>query len=176
MEISEILKKKRKERNYTQEEVAKKLFVSQKSISNWERNKTYPDIDSLIRLANLYDLSLDSILLEGSAIVEDIKEQAEIRKLRIVSIFPLLVNLVLLFLLVGQKWLGQLTDKISYLLILSLIMNFISLFFIKNKQIKLQKNHAYQPSRNKQILVIVLILFITVSACLFILKIPDIIG
>ncbi|MBF8807586.1 MAG: helix-turn-helix transcriptional regulator [Enterococcus lacertideformus] len=55
----------------TQEQVAKQIFVSQKSVSNWETQKTYPDIESLIRLAHLYDLSLDHLLLEGSDIVKD---------------------------------------------------------------------------------------------------------
>ena len=62
MEISQILKTKRKELSLTQEQVAKKIFVSQKSVSNWENGKTYPDIESLIRLAHLYHLSLDNLL------------------------------------------------------------------------------------------------------------------
>ena len=44
------------------------------TISNWETGKTTPDIDSLIRLADLFNLSLDNLLLEGSDIVENIKK------------------------------------------------------------------------------------------------------
>ncbi|AEB29890.1 putative transcriptional regulator (Xre family); skin element [Carnobacterium sp. 17-4] len=82
MEINLILKQKRKELKLTQEQVAQKIFVSQKSVSNWETGKTFPDIYSLIRLAQLYDLSLDNLLLEESDIVEDID-----KKIKVASIF-----------------------------------------------------------------------------------------
>ncbi|QQK08353.1 helix-turn-helix transcriptional regulator [Miniphocaeibacter halophilus] len=65
MEIKNILKDRRKKLNLTQEQVAEKIFVSKKSVSNWETGRTTPDIDSLIRIAKLYDLSLDNLLLEG---------------------------------------------------------------------------------------------------------------
>lgn len=74
MTISESLKEKRKEYQLTQEQVAEKIFVSRKTISNWETGKTIPDIDSVIRLANLFNLSLDNLLLEGSNVVENIKK------------------------------------------------------------------------------------------------------
>lgn len=82
MEINLILKQKRKELKLTQEQVAQKIFVSQKSVSNWETGKTFPDIYSLIRLVQLYDLSLDHLLLEESDIVEDID-----KKIKFASIF-----------------------------------------------------------------------------------------
>ena len=75
MEINLILKQKRKELKLTQEQVAQKIFVSQKSVSNWETGKTFLDIYSLIRLAQLYELSLDRLLLEESDIVEDIDKK-----------------------------------------------------------------------------------------------------
>lgn len=52
MEISEILKNKRTELNMTQDDLAKSLYVSKRSITNWETGRTTPDIDSLIRLSN----------------------------------------------------------------------------------------------------------------------------
>ncbi|MDO7204526.1 helix-turn-helix transcriptional regulator [Paraclostridium bifermentans] len=75
MKISTIIKQRRLDLNLTQEQVAEQIFVSTKSISNWENDKNFPDIESLVRLAKLYDLSLDSLLLEGSDIVKDIKKK-----------------------------------------------------------------------------------------------------
>jgi len=74
MIISEMLKEKRSEYGLTQEQLSEKIFVSRKTISNWETDKTTPDIDSLIHLANLFNLSLDNLLLEGSNVVENIKK------------------------------------------------------------------------------------------------------
>lgn len=48
MNIGQTLKEKRKDSQLTQEQLAEKIFVSTKTISNWENNKTTPDIDSLI--------------------------------------------------------------------------------------------------------------------------------
>lgn len=75
MEISQMLKEKRAEHQLTQEMLAEKILVSKKTISNWETGKTMPDINSLIRLAKLFDLSLDKLLLEGSDVVKDIKKK-----------------------------------------------------------------------------------------------------
>ena len=64
-----MLKETWSEYELTQEQWAEKIFVSRKTISNWETVKTTPDIDSLIRLADFFNLSLDNLLLEGSDIV-----------------------------------------------------------------------------------------------------------
>lgn len=50
MELERRLVELRKEKNLSQEELAEKLYVSRQTISNWERGKTYPDIDSLDNL------------------------------------------------------------------------------------------------------------------------------
>lgn len=42
--------------------MAEKLYVSRQTISNWERGKTYPDIDSLLLMATYFDVSLDNLI------------------------------------------------------------------------------------------------------------------
>lgn len=81
MKIGEQLKQKRLENNWTQAEVAEELFVSARSISNWENGRNMPDIESLIRLARLYRLSLDELLMEGSEMVEDLKKKEQAAQL-----------------------------------------------------------------------------------------------
>lgn len=78
MTLGDTILEKRKERNLTQTEVAESLFVSRQTIANWERDKTLPDIESLIRLAEFYQLSLDEIFLNDSAVVESIKRQEQL--------------------------------------------------------------------------------------------------
>lgn len=62
MKFHESIKEKRKNLNITQEEVAEKLFVSRQTISNWENGKTLPDIESLISISELYEISLDELI------------------------------------------------------------------------------------------------------------------
>lgn len=59
MEIGNRLKNARKKIGMTQEQVAEKIGVSRQTISNWENNKSYPDIVSVISLSDLYSDSLD---------------------------------------------------------------------------------------------------------------------
>ena len=50
MEIGKQIKKYRKEMELSQDELAEKIFVSRQTISNWENNKNYPDIKSLLTI------------------------------------------------------------------------------------------------------------------------------
>ena len=72
MELGQQLKAHRKELGISQDELAEKIFVSRQSISNWENNKTYPDIHTLLLLAETFDISLDE-LIKGD--VEEMKEE-----------------------------------------------------------------------------------------------------
>ena len=58
--IAENLKKLRKSKDYTQEEVAEILGISPQSVSKWERGDTMPDITLLPAIANLYKVTIDS--------------------------------------------------------------------------------------------------------------------
>ncbi|EGE54805.1 helix-turn-helix domain-containing protein [Streptococcus parauberis] len=64
MELGKKLSSCRKKAGLSQEDLAEKIYVSRQTISNWENDKSYPDIHSLIALANLFQLSLDQ-LVEG---------------------------------------------------------------------------------------------------------------
>jgi transcriptional regulator with XRE-family HTH domain len=52
----------RNESNLTQEELAEKLDVSRQSISKWELNKTLPDVEKLIQLSDMYQVSMDYLI------------------------------------------------------------------------------------------------------------------
>lgn len=62
MTLGDKLSKKRKDNNYTQEQLADILGVSRQSISKWESNIAYPETDKLIRISELYNCSLDYLL------------------------------------------------------------------------------------------------------------------
>ena len=80
MEIGRKLKEVRMKSNLTQEQVAEKLFVSRQTISNWENEKTYPDIISIIRLSDLYSISLDELLKGDRKMMEHLDESTNIVK------------------------------------------------------------------------------------------------
>ena len=136
MKISTILKQHRLDSNLTQEQVAEKVFVSTKSISNWENDRNFPDIESLVRLAKLYNLSLDSLLLEGSDIMNDIKKKEKAYQLQKVSLLgPQLTNFILfLMLLLPDKFkIFYMSDSMSYLILLAIFSNAVTVFYFNNQ-------------------------------------------
>ena len=58
MEVGNQIKKHRTENGWSQEVLAEKAFVSRQTVSNWENNKSYPDIHSLVLLGNIFNISL----------------------------------------------------------------------------------------------------------------------
>lgn len=62
MDIGTKLKNARIDASMTQEQVAEALGVSRQTVSNWENERTYPDIVSVVRLSDLYAISLDRLL------------------------------------------------------------------------------------------------------------------
>lgn len=46
----------------SQEELAKRIYVSRQTISNWENEKSYPDIHSLLLLSNLFGVPVDELI------------------------------------------------------------------------------------------------------------------
>ncbi len=62
MNLGSQIKKYRNELSMSQDELAEKVFVSRQSISNWENDKTYPDIKSLLLLSEVFQVSLDQLV------------------------------------------------------------------------------------------------------------------
>lgn len=78
MEIGKQIKKYRMEMDLSQEELSEKVFVSRQTISNWENNKNYPDMKSLLLLSSLFNVSLD-ILVKGD--LEEMKEKIRVEEI-----------------------------------------------------------------------------------------------
>lgn len=78
MEIGKKLKQARLGAKLTQEQVAERLFVSRQTISNWENEKSYPDIVSVVRLSDLYSISLDDLLKGDKEMLEHLGESTDI--------------------------------------------------------------------------------------------------
>lgn len=85
MEIGSKIRQSRKEAKITQEQAAEALGVSRQTISNWENEKSYPDIISVLKMSDLYNVSLDYLLKGESAMnsyVEYLDESTNVVKNR----------------------------------------------------------------------------------------------
>lgn len=60
--ISKYLQLLRKSHNYTQEDLAKRLDISRQAVSKWETGTAIPDLEVLLKISKLYDITINDIL------------------------------------------------------------------------------------------------------------------
>lgn len=132
-----MLKEQRIKYQLTQEQLSEMIFVSRKTISNWETEKTTPDIDSLIRLAKLFHFSLDNLLLEGSDVVENIKKQAELKSTKIYLWCSFITNLAFIFIIGSQPFFGELALPVLIVLAIATFSNVLVIFYLSGKLFRL---------------------------------------
>ena len=81
--IGNTLKRLRRDRDLTQEEVATHIGISCQAISKWERGDGYPDITMLPTLANYFGVSVDELIgmdeISSSKKLDDINQKCTIR-------------------------------------------------------------------------------------------------
>ena len=74
----------RKENNYTQETIANKLNVTAQAVSKWENDITSPDIDTLIKLADIFNISIDELVGRSSNAITTAKKDINKMILKII--------------------------------------------------------------------------------------------
>ena len=97
MNVGTRIKKYREKQNISQDELALKVFVSRQTISNWETNKSYPDIKSLTMLSNIFHVTLDDFIKEDMEEMKKIVSKEKIEKFNIMSYIFLAEMLILMF-------------------------------------------------------------------------------
>ena len=111
MELGKQIKRYRMEANLSQEELADKVFVSRQTISNWENDKNYPDIKSLVLMSEVFHVSLDHLVkgdLERMKKEIDKQEYAEFQKnSNIFSILFVVLLIVPVPLVMIFEWFGM---------------------------------------------------------------------
>lgn len=105
MEIGKKLKNARIEAGLTQEKAAEKIDVSRQTISNWENEKSYPDIISVIAVSDLYSVSLDELLKGDQKMAEHLEESTNVVKSNKKLTGAILLNIILMILLIALNML-----------------------------------------------------------------------
>lgn len=107
MELGNKIKYYRGEKEFSQEELAERVYVSRQTISNWENNKSYPDINSIVLLSEVFEISIDN-LIKGD--VEQMKKEInseEVKKLNFYATMMAILILVATILLMPMlKFIG----------------------------------------------------------------------
>ena len=124
MELGNKIKYYRGEKEFSQEELAERVYVSRQTISNWENNKSYPDINSIVLLSEVFEISIDN-LIKGD--VEQMKKEInseDVKKLNFYATMMVILMLVALISLMPMlKFIG-LYGFIPYFVLVACAMFF----------------------------------------------------
>ena len=81
MELGKQIKLHRQEARLSQAELANRVYVSRQTISNWENDKSYPDVNSLVLLSEIFQISLDKLIKGDIEVMKDVIQKEEIEKM-----------------------------------------------------------------------------------------------
>lgn len=81
MELGKQIRMYRLENKLSQEELADRIYVSRQTISNWENDKNYPDINSFVLLSEVFKVSLDKLIKGDIEIMKDVIKKEEVDKM-----------------------------------------------------------------------------------------------
>lgn len=94
MEVGRRIREERERLGISQEGLAREVFVSRQTVSNWETGKTYPDVQSLLLLSNLFDVSVDSLVKGDVEIMEKQMENYELARYKIKASMTVALGLI----------------------------------------------------------------------------------
>lgn len=142
MRIGDKIKNARIQKGYTQEQVAENLLVSRQTISNWENGKSLPDIISIIKMSELYELSLDEMMKGDKALLKKVerdvgavKAEKKLIKFAWISIVIAIILMILGEIIEGNPFIDFMNGALPWIL-LGLMLLFAILYLNKEEKDK----------------------------------------
>ena len=123
MQLGQAIAQIRKERGLTQEAFAKMYNVTRQTVSNWENEKSYPDLSTVVKISDEFNVSLDVLLKGDFRMVKDIDKKIKKQPFYIGIIIGLVIIVVALFsfIYVNDKRLSDTTKDIADLMLNSAV-------------------------------------------------------
>lgn len=107
MELGKQIRMYRLENKLSQEELADRIYVSRQTISNWENDKSYPDINSLVLLSEVFKVSLDKLIKGDVDVMKDVIQKEEVDKMNHYGkIFTIMLIVTVVSVVPLFMWLG----------------------------------------------------------------------
>lgn len=142
MRIADKIKNARIQKGYTQEQVSENLLVSRQTISNWENGKSLPDIISIIKMSELYELSLDEMMKGDKALLKKVerdvgavKAEKRLIKFAWISIVIAIILMILGEIIEGNPVIDFMNGALPWIL-LGLMLLFAILYLNKEEKDK----------------------------------------
>ncbi len=167
MNIGEKLYELRKKKNLSQEEIADKLNVTRQTISKWETNQSMPDLDKIVPLCDLYEISTD-MLLKGTEEKQQVLTQypsTRKEKAKTISISVFLYFLSIIWVVISEA-IDGINENIQvgvFLFICAFATTYLiykCMSFPKEKMEKIPKKYK---AINEMVSIIFLLIYLIIS-------------
>lgn len=117
MKIGNKILNIRNEKNMTQSEFAELFSVSRQAVSNWENNKSYPDLETIIKISEKFDIPLDQLLKEDMDMVKTVDKNK--RKVKVLKYF-FIASIVFIIAVAAYIGICNYQHKVMYNKVLSI--------------------------------------------------------
>ncbi len=77
IKIGKFIANCRKSKNITQEQLAEKLYITDRAVSKWERGLSLPDADKMLELCNILDINVNELLIGEKVEMKDYEKKTE---------------------------------------------------------------------------------------------------
>lgn len=134
MDLGGQIRKYRDQLRLSQEELADRVFVTRQSVSNWENGRTYPDLQSLLRLSDLFGVSLDA-LIKGD--LEEMKREIDKAEVQRFNFYGSLLAVLMLALIILPVPLILWLDTLGFFLVMGPL--FAAAMVVASKTEKIKK-------------------------------------
>ncbi|WP_144646560.1 helix-turn-helix domain-containing protein [Priestia megaterium] len=124
MNLGEQLQRLREEKNMSREDLAHEMNVSRQAVYKWENNKGYPDIENLIKLSELYNITLDELIKGDRSFQRKIEIDSKKHKAEDILDVGFVIGIILVFLGLFLD-LGALSVGVT-------ILGFLTMFFYED--------------------------------------------
>lgn len=129
MKFSEKIKEIRKMQNLTQEQFAEKIFISRNAVAKWESDRGYPDIQNLITISEVFEISLDDLIKNDKKLKTKIILDSASKKWHILVI----IYLIAIISYIGYFHFVHKILMIGFLIATLFMLGFELRIFIKEK-------------------------------------------
>lgn len=138
MELGNQIKHYRIEKGLSQEELAERVYVTRQTISNWENNKNYPDINSIVLLSEIFEISIDN-LIKGD--LEQMKREINSEEVKKLNFYSLMMAILMIAAIISLVPLIKFIDVYAFIVYFALLACAL-VFALKIEKIK--KNNDIQ--------------------------------
>ncbi|CAM4282159.1 helix-turn-helix domain-containing protein [Erysipelothrix aquatica] len=154
MDFGTKLKEARARLGLRQEDIADGIDVSRQTVSNWENNRSLPDLRSIVEISDIYQISLDDLLKGDRKVMEKLIKDSDIKtmenKLNILTLIVLVTSSLTLLFIDGDILSSTSMPVLNTVSIFLRILLIGLLFYTIIKYVKMRNDYQRQNGNENQ--------------------------